>query len=187
MGAEGAIGTRHSEVQHCQPAGRPSPLCMSGQPEGLRLSGATTLQNYAAPCAPPPTNSPSKPPAHFCPLSKSQVPFPGELHITSSRVCFVFEGGERETEPVKVDHKAVLRVTKEKAEGGECATAPAGWCCRLPRRRQRGVRGTLLRPFLLLVVIVLLPPLLLRLLAVVLVPLRRRRQQRLALEGVCLR
>lgn len=56
------------------------------------------------------------PPGALAP--RPQVPFSGELHITSQRVCFVVDS-EKGVDPVKLDISAVKSVSKEPAAGGE--------------------------------------------------------------------
>lgn len=44
-------------------------------------------------------------PRHFLPISHTQIPFPGSLHITSARLCFVFE--DKAIAPIKLPAKSI--------------------------------------------------------------------------------
>ena len=50
------------------------------------------------------------------PLAAPQVPFPGSLHITSRRLCFVFE--EPGVAPIKLPGSALQGVAKLAAAKG---------------------------------------------------------------------
>jgi hypothetical protein len=48
------------------------------------------------------------------PLRWLQIPFPGSLHITSSRLCFVFE--DKGVAPIKLPGKAIKAAAKRAAD-----------------------------------------------------------------------